>query len=68
MNASVLLLSATQDEELPSMEMSESIVKRLREKNYKKYYQHTPIIGGHTEPLKHFDIVFDFLENHFINE
>ncbi|MCO6164339.1 acyl-CoA thioester hydrolase/BAAT C-terminal domain-containing protein [Flavobacterium sp. NRK F7] len=68
MNASVLLLSATQDEEWPSMKMSELVVKRLRENNYKKYYNHIAISGGHTEPLKHFDIVFDFLDNHFINE
>ncbi|WP_130734188.1 acyl-CoA thioester hydrolase/BAAT C-terminal domain-containing protein [Flavobacterium sp. J27] len=68
MNATLLLLSATKDEEWPSMEMSEAVVKRLKENNYKKYYQHIPIHGGHTEPLKHFDLVYDFLEHHFKNK
>jgi hypothetical protein len=26
---------------------------------------HIAIEGGHSEPLKHFDLVFDFLEKHF---
>ena len=38
-----------------------------RLENYKFQYtkEHVAIEGGHGEPLKHFDLVFDFLEKHF---
>ena len=64
----ILLVSATKDEEWPSTAMSDSIMKRLKENNFKKYYQHIPIEGGHTEPLKHFDVIHEFLNNYFKNE
>lgn len=67
-NGNILLISATKDQEWPSTAMSDSVIKRLKENDFKKYYQHIPIEGEHTEPLKHFDVIHDFLANHFKNE
>lgn len=67
-NGNILLVSATKDKEWPSTAMSDSIMKRLKENNFKKYCQHIPIEGGHTEPLKHFDLVYAFLDKYFKSE
>ncbi|MBA6157356.1 acetylxylan esterase [Tenacibaculum sp. S7007] len=64
-NGNLLLISATQDELWPSTLMSNKIINRLKVNNFNNYYEHIPIEGGHTEPLKHFDKVFQFLEEHF---
>lgn len=61
----VLLISATRDEICPSTPMAGKMMKRLDEKNFKFYKEHIAIDGGHAEPLKHFDKVFDFLGKHF---
>lgn len=58
---SLLFLSATQDEMWPSTEMSEQMMQRLKNKGFSRTAQHIAIEGGHTEPLKHFDIVENFL-------
>lgn len=67
-NGSILLMSATKDEMWGSTPMSEAIVKRLKAKHFNHYYEHIAIDGGHTEPLKHFDRVFEFLTKHFQKE
>ncbi len=64
-NGSILLLSPTNDESWPSREMSNKIVERLKSKGFKNYFDHIVVEGGHTEPAKHFDLVFDFLEKTF---
>ncbi len=64
-NGPVLLLSATQDEMWPSTYMSEQLMKRFKQKNFKFRNQHIPIAGGHTVPLEHFNLVIDFLNQHF---
>lgn len=61
----VLFLSATKDEICPSVSMAETMMARLKQANFKYPYEHKVIEGGHSEPLKHFDLVFDFLETHF---
>lgn len=61
----VLFLSATKDEICPSTPMAEMMMERLRSKKFKYHYEHQAIDGGHAEPLKHFDLVFQFLEAHF---
>lgn len=66
-NGPVLLLSAESDEFWPSALMSEKVAERLRENNFPYYFNHISFRGGHTEPLKHFDEVFLFLEQHFKN-
>ncbi len=64
----ILLLSATKDEICPSTSMSEKMIERLKTNNFKYYFDHVPIVGGHGEPLKHFDLIFTFLENNFFKK
>lgn len=65
-NGSILFLSATKDDICPSTPMAEMMVERLNSNNFKHYFEHKSFEGGHSEPLKHFDLVFKFLEQHFI--
>lgn len=62
----VLFLSATKDEICPSTPMAEIMIERLKTKKFKYNYEHKAIEGGHAEPLKHFDIIFNFLETNFV--
>ncbi len=66
--APILLLSATEDEICPSTLMSEKMIERLKLNNFKYHFEHIAIKGGHTEPLKHFELIFQFLENHFLSK
>lgn len=61
----VFLLSATKDEICPSKPMAEMMMERLKSNNFKYHYEHKSIEGGHAEPLKHFDLIFKFLETGF---
>ena len=64
-NGPILLVSATKDEICPSGPMSEKMIARLKAKKFSFPYQHISIEGGHGEPLKHFDLIFDFLQKNF---
>jgi uncharacterized protein len=64
-NCPILLLSARDDQEWPSQYMCDKIVNRLSNSNYAYYYQHISVDGGHYAMKKHFDKVFEFVENHF---
>ncbi|MBX2965833.1 MAG: hypothetical protein KF845_06785 [Cyclobacteriaceae bacterium] len=64
-NGPVLILSGKNDEQWPATYMSEQLVKRLNEKDFKHYFQHIVLEGGHVEPLNHFDYVYEFLDQHF---
>lgn len=64
-NGAILLLSAKKDEMWPSTEMSNEVVVRLKQKDFKHPYQHVAIDGGHTDVLDHFDTVFKFLGENF---
>jgi uncharacterized protein len=64
----ILLVSATKDEICPSTPMSDKMIERLKSKKFKYYNEHIPIVGGHGEPLKHFDLIFKFLETHFYKQ
>ena len=64
-NGPILLLSAIDDELWPSKYMSDKIVNRLEENQFKYYYQHFSFEGGHYDTKKHFDVVFKFLDEHF---
>ncbi|HWV16125.1 MAG TPA: acyl-CoA thioester hydrolase/BAAT C-terminal domain-containing protein [Cellvibrio sp.] len=57
----ILFLSATRDEMWPSTEMSEMMMQRLKDKQFRYATQHIAIEGGHTEPLKHFATIEAFL-------
>ncbi|GAB3988708.1 hypothetical protein GCM10028807_11950 [Spirosoma daeguense] len=63
---SILLLSATKDEIIPSTPMCEKIISRLRSKNFSYVNEHVAIEGSHAEPLKHFDKIFEFLDRNFL--
>lgn len=67
-NGPILLLSATKDEICPSTPMAQSMVARLKNKGFKHYFEHVAIVGRHAEPLKHFDLVFNFLATQFANK
>mgnify|MGYP000861605507 FL=1 len=67
-NGPILLLSATKDEICPSTPMAEKMIARLKAKNFKHYFEHVPMEGGHTEPLNHFDLIFNFLETNFLKK
>lgn len=64
-NGPVLLLSATKDKICPSTPMSMKMMETLKSSKFQFPYQHVAIEGGHGEPLKHFDIVYRFLEDNF---
>lgn len=65
-NGPILLLSATQDEFWPSMEMSEAIVERLRRNDYRFTVEHVAVEGDHEAPQTRLDLVNDFLEQHIL--
>jgi uncharacterized protein len=61
-NGPILILSADQDEQWPATKMSQQLVKRLEQKNFKYPYEHIVVKGTHIEPLNHFDKVYGFLD------
>ena len=63
-NGPILILSGKEDDQWPSTSMSNQLIERLKEKNFKHFNQHIILNGGHIEPMKHFDLVYDFLEKH----
>jgi len=67
-NGPVLLLSATQDEFWPSMEMSEAIVERLRRNDFRFGVEHIAVEGNHESPQRRLDVVERFLETHILSQ
>lgn len=63
---SILLLSGTKDEIIPAVDMGNNMMQRLKSNNFKHGYKHLVYEGSHTEPTKHFDDIFVFLENNFV--
>jgi dienelactone hydrolase len=64
----VFFLSATRDEVCPSTPMAQAMTERLKTKGFPYYFEHKSFEGGHAEPLKHFDLIFEFLENNFVEK
>lgn len=64
-NGSIFLLSLTNDKSRPSREMSDIIIERLKSNGFTNYFEHIKVERGHTEPIKHFDSIFAFLEKAF---
>lgn len=60
-NGPILLLSATRDEFWPSAEMSESIVARLNQNDFRFSVEHVAVEGGHASPQQRLDVVEQFL-------
>lgn len=65
-NGPVLFLSATKDEICPSTPMAVMMTDRLRDKRFKYHFEHKAIEGRHSEPLKHFDLILNFLDAYFL--
>ncbi len=63
-NGPILILSGKNDDQWPSEAMSNNLMKRLQENNFKFYNHHAVLDGGHIEPLNQFHLVYDFLEQH----
>ena len=63
-NGPILIISGKDDEQWPATKMSERIMERLENNNFKHYKEHAILNGGHTEPLKQFNLVYTFLEQH----
>jgi esterase/lipase len=61
-NGSILIISAKNDEQWAATRMSNRIIERLDEENFKHQYEHFVTEGGHAEPLNHFDKVLEFLD------
>ena len=67
-NGPILLLSATKDDHIPSVEMCNKMMKRLKANKFKNAKKHIVIEGGHGEPLKHFVLIFKFLDTNFVKK
>ena len=63
-NGPILIMSSKNDEQWPATSMSNQIIDRLKRNNFKYYSNHVILNGGHTEPLEHFNLVYDFLEKY----
>lgn len=61
-NGPILILSGKYDDQWPATEMSERIVERLKQIDFPHYYSHIQLEGGHTAPLDHFNLIYEFLE------
>ncbi len=64
-NGAVLLISGINDDQWPATKMSDQIIKRLQQNNFKHYYSHIKLNGGHAAPMENFEHVYNFLETHF---
>lgn len=63
-NGPILILSGKDDDQWPATIMSNQIIDRLRQNNFKYFHEHAILNGGHVEPLKKFNLVYDFLEKY----
>ncbi|NND23464.1 MAG: prolyl oligopeptidase family serine peptidase [Acidimicrobiia bacterium] len=64
-NGPILIMSGKDDDQWPAPEMSDRLIQRLKNKNFKYYNEHIKLEGGHIAPLEHFNLVLVFLEEHF---
>ncbi len=64
-NGPILIISGKDDDQWPAPEMSAQLIKRLDKNNFKHYYAHIELDGGHIAPLERFHLVYDFLDQHF---
>ena len=64
-NGPILIISGKNDGQWPATKMSNRLMERLDENNFKFYKEHITLQGGHVAPLKEFNKVYSFLEEHF---
>lgn len=65
-NGPILIVSGKNDAQWPATAMSNSLIERLDEHDFKHYRKHAILDGGHIAPLEQFDLVYDFLKEHFL--
>lgn len=65
---SILLFSATNDEIIPAVTMAQKMISRLESNHFKYPYELVVLEGSHTEPTKHFDKIFSFLDANFLKK
>lgn len=63
-NGPILILSGKDDDQWPATTMSNRIIERLENSSFNYYKKHIILDGGHAAPLQHFNLVYDFLEEH----
>ena len=63
-NGAILILSGKNDDQWPAPEMSDQLIQRLKNKNFKYYNEHIKLDGGHIAPLEHFNLVYAFLDKY----
>lgn len=63
-HGAILIMSGKNDDQWPATSMSNRIMERLKENNFKYYKEHAILDGGHAEPLEQFNLVYEFLEKH----
>ena len=65
MSAAVLLLSGVKDKIWPSTEMSERIIRRLEEHQYKLPFQHISYDAGHNIKVESWPDILRFVKKHY---
>lgn len=63
-NGPILILSGKNDDQWPATSMSNKLIERLQRNNFNYYNEHIILEGGHTAPLSHFNLVYEFLEKY----
>ena len=64
-NGPILLISGKADDQWPSTQMSNQIIRRLKENKFEYFNSHIALEGGHVAPLENFNLVYEFLYQHF---
>ncbi len=64
----ILLISSTQDEQWPSMEMSDAMMERLENSEFPYVSRHIPLEGGHNEHHDEFEQVIEFLDAYLLSQ
>lgn len=67
-NGPVMFVSGTSDEEWPSMEMSDAMMKRLDDNHFRYTHKHLALQGGHNEWHDDFAAIITFLNEHLQSE
>jgi len=63
-DASILFISASEDEVWPSTLMCNRMMNRLKKNNFQHIYQHYELKGGHAEFTSNFGLIIEFLNEH----
>jgi acetyl esterase/lipase len=67
-NGPIFFLSATQDELWASKEMSDNMMATLKQARFPHAHEHTALEGSHGVPMRHLNLVRDFLNAKFLPE